>query len=138
MGIIRQHLRLSNIVMPQIEEVDALALVDSGALELCIPQSLADRLKLTFLEDRDVIVASGEAKKVPYVGGVKIEVFGRRTVQSANVMGDEVLLGAIPMEAMDLLIHPASLQLIPNPAHPTTPASLAKGLRPGRAEEGAK
>ena len=47
MGIIRQRLRLSNIAMPQIEEIDALALVDSGALELCIPQSMADRLKLT-------------------------------------------------------------------------------------------
>ena len=129
MGIIRQHLRLSNIAMPQLEEIDALALVDSGALELCIPQSLADRLKLTRLQDRDVILASGEAKRVPYVGGVKIEVFGRETTVAANVMGDEVLLGAIPMEAMDLLIHPATLQLMPNPAHPTTPASLAKGVR---------
>jgi len=133
MGIIRQHLRLSNIAMPQIEEIDALALVDSGALELCIPQSLADRLKLTRLQDREVILASGEAKKVPYVGGVKVEVFGRETTVAANVMGDEVLLGAIPMEAMDLLIHPASLQSMPNPAHPAIPASLAKGVRPGSA-----
>ena len=132
MGIIRQHLRLSNIAMPQIEEVDALALVDSGALELCIPQSLADRLKLTRLQDREVILASGEARKVPYVGGVKVEVFGRQTTVAANVMGDEVLLGAIPMEAMDLLIHPATLQLMPNPAHPGIPASLAKGVRPAR------
>ncbi len=134
MGIVRQHLRLANIAMPQIEEIDALALVDSGALELCIPQALADRLKLTRLQDREVILASGEAKKVPYVGGVKIEVFGRETTVAANVMGDEVLLGAIPMEAMDLLIHPASLQLMPNPAHPTIPASLAKGVRPARGE----
>jgi clan AA aspartic protease len=134
MGIIRQHLRLSNIAMPQIEEVDALALVDSGSLELCIPQSLADRLKLTRLQDREVILASGEVRKVPYVGGVKVEMFGRETTVAANVMGDEVLLGAIPMEAMDLLIHPASLQLIPNPAHPNIPASLAKGVRPGRTD----
>lgn len=134
MGIIRQHLRLSNIAMPQIEEIDALALVDSGALELCIPQSLADRLRLTRLQDRDVILASGETKKVPYVGGVKVEVFGRETTVAANVMGDEVLLGAIPMEAMDLLIHPASLQLIPNPGHPNIPASLAKGVRPARTD----
>lgn len=132
MGIIRQHLRFSNIAMPQLEEIDALALVDSGALELCIPQSLADRLKLTRLQDREVILASGEAKKVPYVGGVKVEVFGRETTVAANVMGDEVLLGAIPMEAMDLLIHPASLQLMPNPAHPNIPASLAKGVRSAR------
>ena len=134
MGIIRQHLRLSNIAMPQIEEIDALPLVDSGALELCIPQSLADRLKLTRLQDREVILASGEVKTVPYVGGVKIEVFGRQTTVAANVMGDEVRLGAIPMEAMDLLIHPASLQLMPNPAHPGIPASLAKGARSARTD----
>ena len=130
MGIIRQRLRLSNIAMPQIEEIDALALVDSGALELCIPQSMVDRLKLTRLQDRDVILASGEIRKVPYVGGVKVEAFGRKTTVAATVMGDEVLLGAIPMEAMDLLIHPATLQVMPNPAHPTIPASLAKGVRP--------
>jgi clan AA aspartic protease len=135
MGIIRQRLRLSNIAMPQIEEIDALALVDSGALELCIPQSMADRLKLTRLQDRDVILASGETKKVPYVGGIKVEVFGRETTVAATVMGDEVLLGAIPMEAMDLLIHPATMQLMPNPAHPTVPASLAKGVRPARKDD---
>jgi hypothetical protein len=45
------------------------------------------------------------------------------------VIGDQVLLGAIPMEAMDLVIHPRSLTLMPNPDSPNVPASLAMGVR---------
>jgi clan AA aspartic protease len=103
--------------------------VDTGALELCIPQHVALQLKLETLQEREVTLANGERKVVPYVGGVRIEVFGRQTVQSANVLGDEVLLGAIPMEAMDLIVHPARLELRPNPESPNIPASLAKGVR---------
>lgn len=128
MGIIRQHIRLANFALPELEEIDARALVDTGSLELCIPQHVANQLRLRTLEDREVTLASGERQIVLYVGGVKIEVFGRQTVQSANVLGDEVLLGAIPMEAMDLVIHPASLTIGPNPDSPNIPASLAKSV----------
>jgi clan AA aspartic protease len=129
MGIIRQHIRLANFAREELEEIDALALVDTGSLELCIPQHVANQLRLKPLEEREVTLADGKRMVVPYVGGVKIEVFGRKTVQSANVLGDEVLLGAIPMEAMDLVIDPARLQVVPNPDSPNIPASLAKGLR---------
>mgnify|MGYP001584189958 CR=1 FL=1 len=37
MGIIRAHLRLANDAKPELEEIDADALVDTGALHLCIP-----------------------------------------------------------------------------------------------------
>ncbi len=129
MGIVRQKIRLANYARPDLEEIDTRALVDTGALELCIPQHVALQLKLETLQEREVTLANGERKVVPYVGGVRIEVFGRQTVQSANVLGDEVLLGAIPMEAMDLIVHPARLELRPNPESPNIPASLAKGVR---------
>ena len=38
MGIIFQHIRLANFGRDDLEELDANALVDSGAAELCIPQ----------------------------------------------------------------------------------------------------
>lgn len=132
MGIIRQHLRLANWARDDLEEIDAVALVDTGSLELCIPQHVANQLRLKKLDDREVTLASGETMIVPYVGGVQIEVFGRRTVQSANVLGDEVLLGAIPMEAMDLIVPPATLTISPNPDSPNIPASLAKGVHRSR------
>jgi clan AA aspartic protease len=132
MGIIRQHIRLSNFALPELEEIDAQALVDTGSLELCIPRHVANHLRLRTLEDREVTLANGERHVVPSVGGIRIEVFGRQTVQSANVLGDEVLLGAIPMEAMDLVVRPATLSIAPNPDSPNIPASLAKGVRSAR------
>lgn len=129
MGIIYQHIRLSNFGRDDLEEIDAQALVDSGAAELCIPQHIANQLRLKQIEEREVRIANGDRLLVPYVGGVRVEVFGRQTVTSAVVLGDQVLLGAIPMEAMDLLIHPRLLKLMPNPDSPNVPASLAMGVR---------
>lgn len=129
MGIIYQHIRLANFGRDDLEEIDANALVDSGAAELCIPQHIANQLRLKQLEEREVRIANGDRVLVPYVGGVRVEVFGRQTVTSAIVIGDQVLLGAIPMEAMDLVIHPRSLTLMPNPDSPNVPASLAMGVR---------
>ena len=134
MGIIYQDIRLANFARDELEEIDARALVDTGAAELCIPQHVANQLKLKVLEEREVRIASGERLVVPYVGGVRVEVFGRQTVTSANVIGDQVLLGAIAMEAMDLVIHPRSLTVMPNPDSPNVPASLAMGVR-GPGEE---
>ena len=129
MGIIFQTIRLANFGRDDLEEIDANALVDSGAAELCIPQHIANQLRLKQIEQREVRIANGDRVLVPYVGGVRVEVFGRQTVTSAIVIGDQVLLGAIPMEAMDLVIHPRSLTLMPNPDSPNVPASLAMGVR---------
>jgi clan AA aspartic protease len=132
MGIIRQHIRLSNFALPELDEIDALALVDTGSLELCIPEHIANQLRLKVIAEREVTLADGKRSVVPFVGGVRVEVFGRQTVISANVIGDEVLLGAIPMESMDLVVHPARLSILPNPESPNIPASLAKGVRSGK------
>ncbi|MFB0872310.1 MULTISPECIES: clan AA aspartic protease [unclassified Sphingobium] len=128
MGLVRQHIRLSNFAEPQIEEVDANALVDSGALELCIPRLIAKQLRLTKVEERKVHLADGRVEIVDYVAPVKIEAFGRSAVAGALVMGDMVLLGAIPMESMDVLIDPVRQQLIPNPENPFIPGALAMGF----------
>jgi hypothetical protein len=47
-------------------------------------------------------------------------------------MGDRVLLGAVPMEDMDVVVHPKSREVIPNPANPNIAVSLAMGVRPYR------
>jgi hypothetical protein len=54
------------------------------------------------------------------VAPVEIRFKNRRSVQSAMVLpGDsEPLLGAIPLEDMDVLIHPLRQELIVNPDHP--------------------
>jgi len=124
MGIIYQHIRIANAAAPDMEEVDARALVDSGAMDLCIPATLAKQLKLKTVEKRIITVADGRRAEVDYVGPVKVEVFGRRAFTGAMVLGDVVLLGAIPMQAMDVMVDPRREQLIPNPEHPDTPGAL--------------
>jgi clan AA aspartic protease len=136
MGIVYQHIRIANAAKPNLEEIDAKALVDSGAIDLCIPRHVAIQLKLETLEQREVTYADGRKEAVDYVGPIKVECFGRHAFTGAMVMGDVVLLGAIPMESMDLLVDPRRLQLIPNPENPNIPGALAMGVWPaGEAAE---
>jgi len=44
----------------------------------------------------------------------------------ALVLGDEILLGAIPMEDMDLVVSPATRSATVNPASRNVPSSSAK------------
>ncbi len=126
MGIIYADLRLSNFSDETIGEIDAKSLVDTGAIDLVIPEHIAIQLKLKDLKPREVILADGSRQVVRYVGPIKIETMGRDCVTAAAVMGDQVLLGAIPMEAMDLIVHPRSQQVVPNPDSPNIPMFMAK------------
>lgn len=125
MGIIYADLRLKHFSRPELEEVDAQALVDSGSVDLVIPEAIARQLRLQDLQPREVRLADGTLKCVRYVGPVQVETMGRDCVTGALVMGDQVLLGAIPMQAMDVVIHPRSERLVPNPAHPDGPRFFA-------------
>ena len=46
MGIVMVAVRLYNDARADIEEIDAEALVDTGAMNLCIPEHVALQLKL--------------------------------------------------------------------------------------------
>lgn len=129
MGLVYQRIRIANAARPELEEVDAKALVDSGAIDLCIPKHVVNQLKLQTLEQREVTTADGNKQVVDYVGPILVEVFGRKAYTGAMVMGDTVLLGAIPMESMDLLIDPRRQVLIPNPENPNIPGAMAMGFQ---------
>ena len=97
------------------------AMVDSGALLLCIPQHVALQLQLEELEQREIMLADGSRQLASYVGPVEVRFENRHCFVGALVLGDEVLLGAIPMEDMDVLIDPARQRLVVNPASPNIP-----------------
>ena len=126
MGLIYAEISLKNLLSPEIEPYVAAALVDTGALHLCIPQHIALQLRLKQLEEREVTIADGSKKVVPYVGPIQVTFKNRNCFTGAMVLGEEVLLGAIPMEDMDLVIQPALLQVTANPQSPNIPASVAK------------
>jgi clan AA aspartic protease len=126
MGLIYAEIELSNLLASELSPFKTKGLLDTAALHLCISQHIANQLKLRQLEEREVTIADGSKKLVPYVGPIKITFQNRSCFTGAMVIGDEVLLGAIPMEDMDLVVHPSRLQITVNPNSPNIPASVAK------------
>ncbi|MEQ1890316.1 MAG: clan AA aspartic protease [Alphaproteobacteria bacterium] len=129
MGIARATLTLASPVRRDLAPVQALALADTGAVHLCIPEHIALQLGLKEQEKREVTLADGSRQLVSYVGPVEVHFGNRRCYTGAMVLGDEVLLGAIPMEDMDLIVRPLTREVMVNPESPNVPSSLAKGLR---------
>nr|WP_194374849.1 clan AA aspartic protease [Thiospirillum jenense] len=117
---------LSNPRRPELKPLVVKALVDTGALMLCIPEHVAVQLDLQTESVREVTVADGRAIKIPYVGPVKVMFEDRLCFVGALVMGDEVLLGAVPMEDMDLLLSPSRQTVVVNPASPNIPHARVK------------
>ncbi len=128
MGHVFAEIELSNPRQPDLTPVQARALVDTGALMLCIPQHVALQLNLTTESMREVSVADRRDINVPYVGPIKV-TFGKRFCYvGALVIGDEVLLGAVPMEDMDLVVNPSRREITVDPASPNIPHARVKAL----------
>lgn len=128
MGLTHTTVKLSNPRQPELSPIEVEALVDTAAAHLCIPEHIAAQLALDEAERREVTLADGSRRLLPYVGPIAIAFSNRRCFTGAMVLGNEVLLGAIPMEDLDLVIHPLTRQVTVNPANPNFAGSIAKGL----------
>lgn len=126
MGIIKAEIDLSNPRDRNIKPIKVTSLVDTGSLHLCVPEHIAIQLKLEELYKREVTTADGKKHLVPYMGPVEIRFENRGCFTGALVFGDEVLLGTVPMEDMDVLISPAKQSLIVNPESPNIAMSIVK------------
>ena len=126
MGHVKATIKVSNPTKTDLKSIDIVCLVDTGAAYLRLPQHVANQLELKELQKREVILANGQSQLVPYVGPVKVEFENRICFVGAMVLGDQPLLGAIPIEDMDLVIHPSQFKLSVNPASPNIATGLAK------------
>ena len=126
MGYVFAEIELSNPRRQDLTPFSAKALVDTGALMLCIPEHVALQLNLEAEATREVSVADGRSTTVPYVGPVKVAFEKRFCYVGALVLGDEVLLGAVPMEDMDLVVDPGRKLLTVDPASPNLPHARVK------------
>jgi clan AA aspartic protease len=126
MGLVNGNLVLSNPRLPDLEGVNVEALVDSGSTHLCIPEHIQLQLQLEPIDNKEVTLADASKKLVPYVGPIELRFKNRVGFVGALVMGDQVLLGAIPMEDMDLVIIPGSRTIDINPNSPNFASSIAK------------
>jgi clan AA aspartic protease len=129
MGLASAQIVLENPKDSSLSPVATVALADTGAVYLCIPEHIASQLKLEELYRKEIITADGKSHLCPYVGPVHVHFENRGCVVGAVVMGDEVLLGAIPMEDMDLVIVPQERKIVVNPRSPNFATALAKGMR---------
>jgi clan AA aspartic protease len=125
MGLVNGHLLLKNPRMAELSGVEVDALVDTGAVHLCIPEHVRIQLKLEAIEEKEATLADGSKRLVPYVGPIEIKFKNRTGFAGALVLGDRVLLGAIPMEDMDLVVIPKTRTVDINPASPNIASSIA-------------
>lgn len=104
----------------EIKRMVVSALVDTGSIMLCINENIQEQLQLPVVETRKAQLANGHIVECNVVANVELRFKNRETTCRAMVLpGDaEPLLGAIPLEDMDVLIHPQRQELIVNPDHP--------------------
>ena len=105
-----------------------LAMVRASKASLALQSLMAPTLQRGSL--------SSDAPRL-FTAGAALIAFPRRSVGTINfadrycdlsalVVGDEALFGAVPMEMMDLVLHPASQTLVVNPESPFLPVALMK------------
>ena len=126
MGLIHTEVRLSNPRNSRLAPLAVTALVDTGTVNLCVPEHITVQLELAELERREVTTADGKHALVPYVGPVQVTFGNRSCFTGAFVLGDGVLLGAIPMADMDLVVNPRLERVTVNPESPNIPSVLVK------------
>lgn len=126
MGITYAEIIVENLF--QKRRMNVRALVDSGSVFFTVPEHIAVQLGFDIVEvgTREVVLADGTRKAVPMIGPLRVYFEDRYCDLSALVLGDEPLMGAVPMEMMDLVLNPASQTLGVNPASPFVPVALAK------------
>jgi clan AA aspartic protease len=112
----------------EIKRLKVSALVDSGAEMLAINETVKQQLNLFVLDTQRAELADGSKVELEVVGPVEIRFANRRASVDAIVLpGDvQILLGAIPMEEMDVLVDPKRQQLTVNPEHPDKPEKFLK------------
>jgi hypothetical protein len=95
------------------------AIVDSGATMLSLSKDVISELGLQKTGERLVNTATGTIT-LDIFGPVRLKVMGREGIFEAMELKHpkiKALVGQLPLEAFDFLIHPGVNRLIPNPFH---------------------
>lgn len=126
MGLSYAKLFLRNPRKPELQPVEINAMADCGEVHLCIPLQVQLQLELEEVDRQKVTLADGSQKVVPYVGPIELRFKNRVGFAGALVLGDQVLLGAIPMEDMDLIVVPKTRTVDVNPDSPNVASTIVK------------
>lgn len=104
----------------EVKRMHVNILADTGSVYMCINENILEQLKLQVIEKRKGKLANGHIVEYDVVGPIEIRFKNRRCSVDAMVLpGDsEPLLGAIPLEDMDVILHPQRQEMMVNPEHP--------------------
>ena len=94
------------------------ALVDTGATSLSMPATLLAELGLVHIRSRMARTSAGEMS-VRIFGTARLTIQGRDCPVDVTELPDgcPVLIGQIPLEAMDFVVDMGQHALVGNPAH---------------------
>jgi len=102
------------ITEEQIRTLSVEALADTGAWTLIIDEDTCQKLGLELRGPEPGILADGSTVVYQITDGVEVHWKDRQTVCPALVVpgANEILFGALPMEGMDLIVHPRKEEII--------------------------
>ncbi len=102
----------------EVKTITINCLVDTGAMTMIINDEIREALGLPIIGERLSQMADGRKIILPLAGPIDIWYEDRLCTTNAIVMPDDndPLLGVIPLEEMDLWIHPGTNKL--TPIHP--------------------
>lgn len=134
MGAVRSPIKLTNAVDEELvnrgllapkhlRQYETEALVDTGSVYLVIPAQIVQQLGLRIRGQQLAKYADGRQESLGVTGPVIIECEGRETTEDALITGDEVLIGQVVLEKLDLLVDCKNQQLMPNPKNPDYPVT---------------
>ena len=98
----------------EIRSVEVKALVDTGAMTLVFNEEISRKLGLEHGELWESTLADGSKHMYERMEPVRIRYENRDTICIPTMVpgADEVLLGVIPLEDMDLIVDPRNEKLI--------------------------
>ena len=131
MGLVYADIKLINgddvvlarrniIGQEEVKEMNVSMLVDTGSYNLCINEDIQSILQFNVVEKRLAETADGRVVECDVVDNVQVRFKNRATTCRAMILPGscEPLLGAIPLEDMDVLVDSQRQELIVNPEHP--------------------
>jgi clan AA aspartic protease len=114
-----ENARRGQMDIDEIRKITVSALVDTGALLMAINENIQEYLQLPVVDARRVQLANGQVLNCDVVAPLLVRFKEHTAHCSAVVLPDnaEPLLGAIPLEEMNVIIDPQRQELIPNPQY---------------------
>ena len=125
MGIVHTEITIKNLydkgfardgyIKPEdVRTQTVTAIADTGSMYLVITEELRQKLGLNIIGEKTANIANGQQLTAHITEAVEIHWKNRHTVVSAMVIpgAKKVLFGAIPMEAMDLMVNPVNQEVV--------------------------